>query len=127
MKKDLTDKGLRKAMQEPMPYRLPSNFTFRTMQKVEEAVRRKEQKQERWMLISLVAASVCLLVAGALTLHIYWGNEMVETFVNLKESFDRLDLLSSPYWMLSILFFILMEFDYWMRRAYYKRHPGNGR
>ena len=36
MKKDLTDKGLRKVMQEPMPYRLPSNFTFRTMQKVEK-------------------------------------------------------------------------------------------
>ena len=122
MKKDLTDKGLRKAMQEPMPYRLPSNFTFRTMQKVEEAVRRKEQKQERWMLISLVAASVCLLVAGALTLHIYWGKEMVETFSSLEQSFARLDLLSSPYWMLSVLFFILMGFDYWMRRTYYKRH-----
>ena len=122
MKKDLTDKGLRKAMQEPMPYRLPSNFTFRTMQKVEEAVRRKEQKQERWMLIFLVAASVCLLVAGALTLHIYWGKEMVETFSSLEQSFARLDLLSSPYWMLSVLFFILMGFDYWMRRTYYKRH-----
>jgi len=122
MKKELTDKGLRKAMQEPMPYRLPSNFTFRTMQKVEEAVRRKEQKQERWMLISLVAASVCLLVAGALTLHIYWGKEMVETFSSLEQSFARLDLLSSPYWMLSVLFFILMGFDYWMRRTYYKRH-----
>ena len=122
MKKDLTDKGLRKAMQEPMPYRLPSNFTFRTMQKVEETLRRKEQKQERWMLISLVAASVCLLVAGALTLHIYWGKEMVETFSSLEQSFARLDLLSSPYWMLSVLFFILMGFDYWMRRTYYKRH-----
>ena len=31
MKKDWTDKGLRKAMQEPMPYRLPTNFAFRTM------------------------------------------------------------------------------------------------
>lgn len=122
MKKDLTDKGLRKVMQEPMPYRLPSNFTFRTMQKVEEAARRKEQKQERWMWISLVAASVCMLVAGALTLHIYWGEEMVETFSSLEQSFARLDLLSSPYWMLSVLFFILMGFDYWMRRAYYKRH-----
>ena len=125
MKKDLTDKGLRKAMQEPMPYRLSSNFAFRTMQKVEEAARRKEQKQERWMWISLVAASVCLLVPGALTLHIYWGDEMVETFAGLKESFDRLDLFSSPYWMLSVLFFILMGFDYWMRRAYYKRHPSS--
>lgn len=122
MKKDLTDKGLRKAMQEPMPHRLPTNFTFRTMQKVEEAVRRKEQKQERWMWISLVAASVCLLVAGALTLHIYWGKEMVETFSSLEQSFARLDLLSSPYWMLSVLFFILMGFDFWMRRTYYKRH-----
>ena len=122
MKKDLTDKGLRKVIQEPMPYRLPTNFTFRTMQKVEEAARRKEQKQERWMWISLVAASVCMLVAGALTLHIYWGEEMVETFSSLEQSFARLDLLSSPYWMLSVLFFILMGFDYWMRRAYYKRH-----
>ena len=122
MKKDLTDKGLRKVMQEPMPYRLPSNFNFRTMQKVEEAARRKEQKQERWMWISLVAASVCMLMAGALTLHIYWGEEMVETFSSLEQSFARLDLLSSPYWMLSVLFFILMGFDYWMRRAYYKRH-----
>ena len=122
MKKDLTDKGLRKVMQEPMPYRLPSNFNFRTMQKVEEAARRKEQKQERWMWISLVAASVCMLVAGALTLHIYWGNEMMKTFSSLEQSFARLDLLSSPYWMLSVLFFILMGFDYWMRRAYYKRH-----
>ena len=127
MKKDLTDKGLRKAMQESMPYRLPTNFTFRTMQKVEEVVCRKEQKQERWMWISLIAASVCLLVAGALTLHIYWGDEMVETFTSLKQTFVRLDLFSSPYWMLSVLFFILMGFDYWMRRAYYKRHPGNGR
>lgn len=122
MKKDLTDKGLKKAMQEPMPYRLPSNFTFRTMQKVEEAVRRKEQKQERWMWISLVAASVCLLVGCSLTLHIYWGDEMVETVVGLKQSFDRLELLSSPYPMLSVLFFILLGFDYWMRKAYYKRH-----
>lgn len=122
MKKDLTDKGLRKAMQESMPYRLPTNFTFRTMQKVEEVVCRKEQKQERWMWISLIAASVCLLVAGALTLHIYWGDEIVETFTGLKQTFVRLDLFSSPYWMLSVLFFILMGFDYWMRRAYYKRH-----
>ena len=122
MKKDLTDKGLRKAMQESMPYRLPTNFTFRTMQKVEEVVCRKEQKQERWMWISLIAASVCLLVAGALTLHIYWGDEIVETFTGLKQTFVRLDLFSSPYWMLSVLFFILMGFDYWMRKAYYKRH-----
>ena len=78
MKKELSDKGLRKAMQEPMPYRLPSNFTFRTMQKVEEAVRRKERKQERWMWIALVAASVCLLAGGAITLHIYWGEEVME-------------------------------------------------
>lgn len=122
MKKDLTDKGLKKAIQKPMPYRLPSNFTFTTMQKVKEAAYNKEQKQERWMWFSLVAASVCLLVTGALTLHIYWGNEMVETFVSLKQSFARLDLLSPSYWIPSVLFFILMGFDYWMRRTYYKRH-----
>lgn len=125
MKQDLQDKGLRKALQKPMPHRLPTNFTFRTMQKVEEAVRLKEQKQERWMWFATIAASVCLLAGGAITLHIYWGEEVMETFAGLKESFGRLDLFSSPYWMLSVLFFILMGFDYWMRRAYYKRHPSS--
>ena len=41
------DKGLMKAVKEQPQFRLTSNFTFRTMQKVEEAILLREKKQER--------------------------------------------------------------------------------
>ena len=36
-----------KAVKEQPQFRLTSNFTFRTMQKVEEAILLREKKQER--------------------------------------------------------------------------------
>ena len=126
MKQELQDKGLRKAIQESTPYRLSSNFTFRTMLKVEESVRLQEKKQERRLLFATIAASVCLLVGSVITLSIFLGEEMIAMFSGLGTTFARMDLFSSPYWVLSIFIFILIGFDYWMRRAYYKQHPGNG-
>ena len=38
------DKGLMKAVKEQPQFRLTSNFTFRTMQKVEEAIDRKSTR-----------------------------------------------------------------------------------
>ena len=39
MNEELKDRGLKKAVREQTTFRLPSNFTYRTMQKVEEAIR----------------------------------------------------------------------------------------
>ena len=50
------DKGLMKAVKEQPQFRLTSNFTFRTMQKVEEAILLRERKQERKMLLATIAA-----------------------------------------------------------------------
>ena len=44
MNEELKDRGLKKAVREQTTFRLPSNFTYRTMQKVEEA--RRNQKEE---------------------------------------------------------------------------------
>ena len=48
------DKGLMKAVKEQPQFRLTSNFTFRTMQKVEEAILLRERKQERKMLLATI-------------------------------------------------------------------------
>ena len=123
MKQNLSDKGLKKAMQnQPMPHRLPTNFTFRTMLKVEEMVRIQEAKQEKRMFLAIVAASLLLLAGGGITIAYYWGDTLYESFASLPSAIPQVDLFSSPYWMLSVIFFILMGFDYWMRRRYYKRH-----
>lgn len=56
MNEELKDKGLKRAIKEQPQFRLSSNFTFRTMQKVEEAalLREKEWNKEHYgLLLSL--------------------------------------------------------------------------
>lgn len=49
MNEELKDRGLKKAVREQTTFRLPSNFTYRTMQKVEEAIRLHEKSERRKM------------------------------------------------------------------------------
>ena len=122
MTQNQTDKGLRKAMKASASPRLSTNFTFRTMLKVQEAIRLKEQKQEKQMFWATVAASVFLLVGCGVVIGHFWGDVFLAMFTNVFTAFARLDLLSSPYAFLSFAVLLLLGFDYWMRRAYFKRH-----
>ena len=122
MEQKQTDKGLRKAMKTSVPPRLSTNFTFRTMLKVEEAIRLKELKQEKRMLWATIAASVFLLVGGGVIIAYFWGDAFLEMVTHVFTTFARLDILSSPYVFLSLAVLLLLGFDYWMRRAYFKRH-----
>lgn len=60
-----------KAVKEQPQFRLTSNFTFRTMQKVEEAILLREKKQERKMLLATIAASLFLIISSSIGLYIY--------------------------------------------------------
>ena len=122
MEQNQTDKGLRKAMKASASPRLSTNFTFRTMLKVQEAIRLKEQKQEKQMFWATVAASVFLLVGGGVVIGYLWGDVFLTMFTNVFTAFARLDLLASPYAFLSLAGLLLLGFDYWVRRAYFKRH-----
>ena len=122
MKQNQTDKGLRKAMKTSVSPRLSTNFTFHTMLKVEEAIRLKEIKQEKRMLWATIAASVFLLVGGGVIIAYFWGDAFLEMVTHVFTTFARLDILSSPYVFLSLAVLLLLGFDYWMRRAYFKRH-----
>ena len=122
MEQNQTDKGLRKAMKASASPRLSTNFTFRTMLKVQEAIRLKEQKQEKQMFWATVAASIFLLMGGGVIIGYFWGDIFLAMFTNVFTAFARLDLLSSPYAFLSLAVLLLLGFDYWMRRAYFKRH-----
>ena len=122
MEQNQLDKGLRKAMKTKESPRLSSNFTFRTMLKVQEAIRLKELKQEKQMFWATIAASIFLLVGCGVVIGHFWGDVFLAMFTNVFTAFARLDLLSSPYAFLSLAVLLLLGFDYWMRRAYFKRH-----
>ena len=122
MEQNQLDKGLRKAMKIKESPRLSTNFTFRTMLKVEEAIRLKELKQEKRLFWATIAASVFLLVGGGVVIACFWGDAFLEMVTNVFVAFARLDILSSPHAFLSLAVLLLLGFDYWMRRAYFKRH-----
>ena len=122
MTQNQTDKGLRKAMKASASPRLSTNFTFRTMLKVQVAIRLKEQKQEKQLFWATVAASIFLLMGGGVIIGYFWGDIFLAMFTNVFTAFARLDLLSSPYAFLSLAVLLLLGFDYWMRRTYFKRH-----
>ncbi len=122
MEQNQIDKGLKKAMKTKETPRLSSNFTFRTMLKVQEVIRLKEQKHEKQMFWAIVVASVILLVGGGVTVGYFWGAEFLGMFSNLFMSIVRMDLFSSPYGYLSLAILLLLGLDYWMRWTYFKRH-----
>ena len=92
MNEELKDRGLKKAVREQTTFRLPSNFTYRTMQKVEEAIRLREKKSERRILLATIAAAIFLIGVSGTGLVLYFGDSI----------------------------FIL--FDRWMRKLYFKHH-----
>ena len=122
MEQNQIDKGLRKAIKPSVSPRLSTNFTFRTMLKVEEAIRLRELKQEKRMFWAIVVASVFLLMGGGVVIAHFWGDVFLEMFTHVFTTFARLDILSSPYVFLSLAVLLLLGLDYWMRRAYFKRH-----
>lgn len=123
MKQELLDNGLKKALQKPMPYRLSTNFTFRTMQKVDEAVRLKERKQERWMLFVTVLTFMVLLAISVLVVTVYWGQGLTTAFQELARSITKFQESESPWGILLVISIFLMLFDHWMRHVYFKRYP----
>ncbi len=120
MEQNQTDKGLRKAVKASASPRLSTNFTFRTMLKVEEVIRLQELKQEKRILWATIVTSVILLVGGGVVIAHFSGDVFLEIFTNIFTTFAQLDLLSSPYLFLSLVVLLLLGFDYWMRHAFFK-------
>ena len=118
------DKGLMKAVKEQPQFRLTSNFTFRTMQKVEEAILLREKKQERKMLLATIAASLFLIISSSIGLYIYFGKHLKAT---MYHAFSHVLKIQIPLIYLLYLLFIItiplfIIFDRWMRKQYFKHH-----
>lgn len=117
------DKGLKRAVKEQPAFRLPSNFTFRTMQKVEEAMLLREKRTERRTLWATIAASVLLAVSGIVCLLYYWGDSLKRCAQALFRP-DACNIEIPSFYMLLVgAFTLCLLFDQWMRKQYFKRHP----
>lgn len=122
MNEEQKDKGLKRAVKAENEFRLPSNFAYRTMRKVEEAMRLREKKSERRTLFATIAASVFLVGCCIAGLATYFGDVIREAFTpteNLKP--DNIQI--SAFWVLILITIpLFVLFDRWMRKRYYKHH-----
>lgn len=123
MKQDRKDSGLRKALHSKHSV-LPSNFTFRTMQKIEEDIRAREKRAEKQMFYSIVAVSAALSAVLGIIVDNFYGEELKRMFSSVADTFLKLDIFASPYILFAIILILLILFDHWMRSSYYKRQKG---
>ena len=123
MKQDRKDSGLRKALHSKHSV-LPSNFTFRTMQKIEEDIRAREKRAEKQMFYSIVAVSAAMSAVLGIIVDNFYGEELKRMFSSVADTFLKLDIFASPYILFAIILILLILFDHWMRSSYYKRQKG---
>lgn len=137
MNEEPKDRGLRKAVSRQQPdFRLPSNFAYRTMRKVEEAARLREKKTERRTLWATIAAALFLTAVGAEGVAHCFGDNLREA-LNLREAFGFLEAFSltdilrpeslqvPSFYLLPVLAIpLFVLFDRWMRKQYFKRRSG---
>ena len=123
MKQARKDSGLRKALHSKHSA-LPSNFTFRTMQKIEEDIRAREKRAEKQMFYSIVAVSAALSAVLGIIVDNFYGEELKRMFSSVADTFLKLDIFASPYILFAIILILLILFDHWMRSSYYKRQKG---
>lgn len=116
------DKGLRRAVKKENGFHLPSNFTYHTMRKVEEAIRLQEKKSERRTLFATIIASMFLIGCCIAGLIFYFGDTLKETFTST--TFPKPDSIQIPafYVLILIITPLFVLFDHWMRKQYYKHH-----
>lgn len=119
----MKDKGLRKAVRAEGAYKLPSNFAYRTMLRVDQSVLLRERRAERRMLWATIAAALFLLGLCLTSLLVFFRDTLVETLERgaaYKES--AFAVRPVPALLFAGLVAILLSFDKWMRTMYFKRH-----
>lgn len=122
MNREQRDKGLRKAMEERPRFRLPSNFVYLTMQKVEENMLLRERQAERKTLWATVAASLFLIAGGFTYIFFLWGEAIRKTFEQgMVQTENSITFFPASYLLFIAAILILLFFDRWMRKRYFRQ------
>lgn len=115
------DKALKRAVKEQPSFQLPSNFTYRTMQRIDRTVLLRQKRNERITLVAIICSSLFLVGGCARWLVKLTGGSLRESLIQpLRDTGEAFTLIPKGYWELLLLVGILLVFDHWMRKIYTK-------
>lgn len=116
LKAENTDRCIRKAISMQPQFRLPSNFSYKMMEKINEKVILQEKRREKLTFIAIIITSL-LMVSTCISIILYYTN------IKLADITNRLSNISTPsevlfYLPMLITLPLLFWFNYWLRKRF---------
>lgn len=111
---------LKEALERRKTGELPSNFTFRMMQQVQQEVVRRKKRNRMLFRISFVASVLFVLGLLVYVLFFYLGIQPKEFFLQLEIPKVSSDYIGF-YFYIGALALILLGLDHWLRYRYRHR------
>ena len=116
LKAENTDRCIRKAIGMQPQFRLPSNFSYKMMEKINEKVILQEKRREKRTFITIIITSL-LMVATCILIILNYTN------IKLADITNRLSNISIPsealfYLPMLITLPLLFWFNYWLRKKF---------
>lgn len=111
----MTDKGLKKAVGQQAGFKLPSNFSYRTMKRIEEKAYLKEKREEKRIFISWLITISLMLASGIGYFGWSYHEQFTALFHRAKDSVPdaKTLLLCLPT---AIALLLLFFFNNWLRK-----------
>lgn len=111
------DKGLKEAIRRQPAFRVPTNFTHRMMQQINEEIYRKEKQQEKRLFILMII--LCILMVGGLCTWLAWllKPDFQHIRENLLLQFSKLQDLAFYLPMIMTLP-LLAWFNHWLKKKF---------
>lgn len=109
------DKGIKQALQNQPSMRLPSNFNYRTMQRLNEQIALQERKTEKRIFTAWIITVTTILAGGTGYLVWMYFVPLSELYHQLKQWIPEKEtfIYSLPILM---AFLLLALFNHWLQK-----------
>lgn len=106
------DTGLKKAARSIHYGKLPSNFSYRMMDRINTEVWKKEKKRERRLFISMIMTCIIMIGTCAGIIWMYWGSSISERLsqIALPEHVSIHEIISDIFFYLPTLISLILIF-----------------
>lgn len=116
LKAENTDRCIRKAIRMQPQFRLPSNFSYKMMERINEKVIYQEKRREKLTFIAIIITSL-LMVATCIAIILNYTNIRLADITN---RLSNIAISSEILFYLPILITLplLLWFNYWLRKKF---------